>query len=77
MLPRYISRIKWRSVSILELPIHRDLIILERGQDYEFDLIIVYNGANAIRRKRMRDTFFLKQTRKEEKQLILLQHDIW
>ena len=46
MLSRYISWTKWRSVSILELPIQRDLIILERRQDYEFDLIIVYNGAN-------------------------------
>lgn len=31
---------------MLELPIQRDLIILERRQDYEFDLVIGYIGAN-------------------------------
>lgn len=46
MLPKYISWRKWRSVSILKLPIQRDIIILEKRHDYEFDLVIGYSGAN-------------------------------
>lgn len=48
MLSKYISWRKWRSVSILKLPLQRDIIVLENRHDYEFDLVIGYIGANLL-----------------------------